>query len=132
MPTLFTRIIDGELPGRFVYSDDQAVAFLSIQPLTPGHTLVVPREEVDEWTDLDPALAGHLMSVAHTIGKALKRAYATPRVGLVIAGFEIPHTHIHVFPVEAMSDFDFARATPMPADTLEIHQQQIRQALSEA
>ncbi|HWS33497.1 MAG TPA: HIT family protein [Actinoplanes sp.] len=132
MSTLFTRIINGELPGHFVHSDDRAVAFLSIQPLTPGHTLVVPREEVNEWTDLDPALAAHLMSVAHTIGGALKRAYASSRVGLVIAGFEIPHTHIHVFPVETMSDFDFTNATAMPTETLATHKQKIQEALSKA
>src|SRR5690242_7525515 len=75
VPTLFTRIINGELPGRFVWRDDQCVAFLSIAPLRPGHTLVVPIAEVDEWTDLEPALASHLMVVAQTIAQAQKRAF---------------------------------------------------------
>ena len=66
MATLFTRIIDGELPGRFVWRDDRAVAFLTISPIQPGHTLVVPRAEVDNWLDLDPAIAAHLMTVAQT------------------------------------------------------------------
>ncbi len=65
MATIFTRIIEGELPGRFVHRDDKCVAFLSIAPLRPGHTLVVPIEEVDHWVDLDPDLLAHLMRVAH-------------------------------------------------------------------
>ena len=87
MPTLFSRIIAGELPGRFLWSDPQAVAFLSINPITPGHSLVVPRAEVDRWIDLPPDLAAHLMRVAHAVGKAVQSAFDTPRVGLVIAGF---------------------------------------------
>ncbi|GAA1613616.1 HIT family protein [Actinoplanes couchii] len=132
MSSLFTRIIDGELPGRFVHSDDKAVAFLSIQPLTAGHTLVVPRAEVDEWTDLDPALAAHVMTVAHTVGKALKLAYGCARVGVVVAGFEIPHTHVHVFPTETMADFDFIRATPMSDEDLEANRKRIVEALRRA
>lgn len=110
MPTLFTRIINGELPGRFVYTDDQAVAFLSIAPLNPGHVLVVPRAEVDQWTDADPALMNHLMDVAHTIGNAAKKAFGAPRAGVIIAGMEVPHLHVHVFPVWSEGDFNFARA----------------------
>ncbi|WP_430791586.1 HIT family protein [Actinoplanes sp. G11-F43] len=130
MSTIFTKIINGELPGRIVYSDDRVAAFLTIQPLTAGHTLVVPRAEVDEWTDLEPALAGHVLSVAHTIGGALKRAYRAPRVGLVIAGFEVPHAHVHVFTAEAMSDFDFARAGAMSDEELDTHQQRVIAALA--
>lgn len=130
MSTIFTKIINGELPGRIVHSDDRVAAFLTIQPLSPGHTLVVPREEVDEWTDLDPELAGHVMSVAHTIGRALKRAYGAPRIGLVIAGFEVPHAHVHVFPAGAMSDFDFARATGMSDEELDAHHKRIIAALA--
>lgn len=110
MPTLFTKIIDGELPGRFVWSDDRAVAFLSINPLGPGHTLVVPRQEVDRWVDADPELNAHLMGVAHTIGRAVQAVWDPPRVGLIVAGFEVPHLHVHVFPAWRMGAFDFATA----------------------
>ncbi len=117
MPTLFSRILAGELPGRFVWSDPQCAAFLTINPITPGHTLVVPRAEVDHWIDLPPDLAAHLMRVAHAVGRAIQSAYATPRVGLVIAGFEVAHTHLHVIGVRSMRDLDFARAdrSPQPA-----------------
>ncbi|MDH3705283.1 MAG: HIT family protein [Acidimicrobiia bacterium] len=111
MATLFTRIIDGELPGRFVWHDDIAVAFLALHPLATGHTLVVPRLEVDQWTDLPTEVAAHLMLVAHHIGVAQKTAFSPTRVGLIIAGFEVPHTHVHVFGADHMGTFDFANAS---------------------
>ncbi|MFM9445582.1 HIT family protein [Streptomyces acidiscabies] len=110
MSTLFTRILSGELPGRFVWEDDRAAAFLSIAPLTPGHTLVVPREEVDRWTDADGELLAHCVSVAQKIGRAAQHAWDAPRAGLIVAGFEVPHMHIHVAPVWEMGDFDFSQA----------------------
>jgi histidine triad (HIT) family protein len=110
MTTIFTRIIDGELPGRFVWRDDECVAFLSIAPLRPGHTLVVPRAEVDHWLDLPVTLTQHLMGVAHEIGRAQMDAFEPARVGLIIAGLEVPHTHVHVVPIEAERDLNFANA----------------------
>src|SRR5690606_32831309 len=89
MSTVFTKIINGELPGRFVWKDDRAVAFLSINPLGPGHTLVVPREEVDHWVDADADLISHLSQVAHTVGRAVREVWQPPRVGVIIAGFEV-------------------------------------------
>lgn len=109
MATLFTKIIDGEIPGRFVWKDEHAVAFLTIAPLRPGHTLVVPRKEVDHWLDLEPDLACHLTRVAQTIGRAIERAFRPTRVGLWIAGLEVPHVHLHVFPAWEIADFDPAR-----------------------
>jgi histidine triad (HIT) family protein len=116
MATLFTKIIEGELPGRFVYRDDQSVAFLSINPLNPGHTLVVPVAEVDHWTDLDPELARHLMGVAQRVGRAQQRIWSPARVGLIIAGMEVPHTHLHVVPIWREADLHFANADKNPSD----------------
>ena len=110
MTTVFTRIVDGELPARFVWSDDRAVAFLSANPLGPGHTLVVPRDEVDQWVDASPALLSHVSTVAHAVGTAIRTVFAPPRVGLLVAGFEVPHLHVHVFPAASMAAFDFATA----------------------
>ncbi|MEU0846070.1 HIT family protein [Streptomyces sp. NPDC005962] len=110
MTTVFSRIIAGELPGRFVWQDPEIVAFLSIAPLRPGHTLVVPRREVDRWTDADGALLARCFEVAQAVGQGVQRAWNAPRAGLVIAGFEVPHLHIHVAPVWDMSDFDFSKA----------------------
>jgi histidine triad (HIT) family protein len=110
MPTIFSRILQGELPARFVWNDERCAVFLSIAPLRPGHALVVPRAEVDHWTDLEPETAAHLMKVAQTIGKAQQAAFEPARVGLMIAGFEVPHVHIHVVPIDGMGDLDFAHA----------------------
>jgi histidine triad (HIT) family protein len=110
MSTVFTRVIAGELPARFVWSDDRAVAFLSANPLGPGHTLVVPREEVDQWVDAAPDLLGHLTNIAHAVGAAVEAVWAPRRVGLLVAGFEVPHLHLHVFPAADMAAFDFANA----------------------
>ena len=114
MATVFTRIIDGELPGRFVWRDPDVVAFLSINPLRTGHTLVVPRVEVDHWIDLDTATAQRCTAVARVIGRAQHRAFGSERVGLIVAGFEVPHAHLHVFPTDTMAEFDFARAARDP------------------
>lgn len=131
MTTLFSRIIDGELPGRFVWQDDRAVAFLSIAPLTTGHTLVVPRAEIDDWTALDNELAGHLIGVARTIGAALRVAFGAPRAGLVIAGFEVPHAHLHVFPAWGMDDFDFGNArSDVPPEEFDLARDRILAALA--
>jgi len=107
--TLFTRIINGEIPGHFVWRDDHCVAFLSIHPLRPGHTLVVSRAEVDHWLDLEPQLAAHLTTVAQSIGKALQQAFKPTKVGLMIAGLEVPHVHLHVVPIGGLHDLDFSR-----------------------
>ena len=110
MATLFTRIIRGEIPGTFVWEDDRAVGFMSINPLRPGHTLVVPREEVDHWLDCPPDLGAHLLEVARVIGGAQMKAFRPERVGLVIAGLEVPHLHLHVVPIDSTRDLDFSRA----------------------
>lgn len=110
MPTVFTRIIDGEIPGTFVWKDDRCVAFMSINPLRPGHVLVVPRDEVDHWLDCPSDLRDHLMEVASTIGKAIHEVHASERVGLMVAGLEVPHLHIHLVPIESVTDLDFGNA----------------------
>ncbi len=114
MASIFTRIIDGEIPGRFVHTDDVCVAFLDVRPLARGHVLVVPRAEVDQWTDLDADTAAHLMRVAQRIGRAQKALLSPARVGLMIAGFEVPHVHVHVVPINGMGDLDFANADTDP------------------
>jgi histidine triad (HIT) family protein len=133
MPTLFTRIIDGEIPGRFVWTDDQAVVFLTIAPMRPGHALVVPRAEVDHWLDLDPDLAAHLTKVAQAVGRAQVSAFSPVRVGLLIAGLEVPHVHLHVVPIDSEADLDFAKAdhSPDPA-TLDDAARRLREALRSA
>ena len=110
MSTLFTKIIDGELPGRFVYRDETCVAFLTIAPICPGHTLVVPRLEIDHWVDLPDEVAGHLAIVARKVGAAQMQAFNATRISLIIAGLEVPHTHLHVLPITSEADIDFRKA----------------------
>lgn len=112
MSTVFSKVINGELPGRFVYRSSDVVAFLSIEPLAYGHVLVVPVEEVDKWTDMAPELWARVNAVAYEIGNAVIQAFDAPRAGNVIAGFEVPHAHIHVFPARSMDDFNFANVIP--------------------
>ncbi|WP_123959548.1 HIT family protein [Corynebacterium pseudopelargi] len=111
--SVFSKIIAGELPGRFVYRSEDVVAFLTIEPLAYGHVLVVPVQEVDRWTDLDPKLWARLSEVAQEIGQAIIKAFDAPRAGFIIAGFDVPHTHIHVFPTSQMADYDFSQAMGM-------------------
>lgn len=133
MSTVFTKIINGELPGRFVWSDDVAVAFLSINPLGPGHTLVVSRAEVDHWVDADTLLLAHLTSVARAVGVAVRGIWQPPRVGLIVAGFEVPHLHVHVFPAWEMRAFDFATAAASVDDAeQDAHRDTLRAALRAA
>lgn len=130
MATIFTRIIEGELPGRFVWRDDECVAFLSINPLRPGHTLVVPRSEADHWIDLPADANAHLMRVAHEIGAAQMAAFTPARVGLIIAGLEVPHVHLHVVPIQRESDLNFANVDLAPsADSMDTAAAAIRSAL---
>lgn len=110
MASIFTKIIEGEIPGTFVWRDERAVAFMTIAPVRPGHTLVVPIEEVDHWIDLDDDLRGHLFDVATMVGRAVQVAFEPTRVGLMIAGLEVPHAHIHVVPIDGMSDLDLSNA----------------------
>jgi len=131
MPTIFTRIIEGELPGRFVHRDDRCVAFLSIAPIRPGHTLVVPIAEVDHWVDLDPDLVQHLMEVSHRIGRAQMSAFSPTRIGVIIAGMEVPHAHIHLVPIDRESDLHFENADQNAQDEdLDAAAEALREALS--
>jgi histidine triad (HIT) family protein len=114
VPSVFSRIIAGELPARFVWKDEHAVAFLSNRPLRPGHTLVVPRLEVDHWLDVDPQILSHLTKMAQVIGRAQMAIFSPARIGLMIAGLEVPHLHIHVVPIRGMQDLDFGNQDPNP------------------
>ncbi|MCH7709832.1 MAG: HIT family protein [Myxococcales bacterium] len=117
MASVFTQIIEGKLPGRFVWKDDDAVAFMTVNPIRPGHTLVVPRLEVDHWIELDAPLAQHLMGVCQAVGQAIQQAFQPIKVGQAIIGLEVPHVHIHLLPIQKITDLDFSKADPNPDPT---------------
>jgi diadenosine tetraphosphate (Ap4A) HIT family hydrolase len=132
MASVFTKIINGDLPGRFVYEDEDVVAFLTIQPMTQGHTLVVPRAEIDQWQDVDAAAFGKVMQVSQLIGKAVCKAFGAERAGLIIAGLEVPHLHVHVFPAYNLTDFGFANVDQNPSpESLDEAQTKIKAALAD-
>ncbi|MDJ0768747.1 MAG: HIT family protein [Ilumatobacter sp.] len=110
MATVFTRIINGELPGTFVWRDDRCVVFMSINPMAHGHALVVPIDEIDHWIDAPADLAAHLFEVTRHIAQAQRAAFSPEKVGVIIAGYEVPHTHIHVIPTNDMAELSFANA----------------------
>ena len=133
MPTIFTRIIDGELPGTFVWRDERCVAFMSINPMAHGHTRVVPIEEVDHWVDGSPELIAHLFEVTRIVATAQQQALNPERVGVIIAGYEVPHAHIHVIPTHDMSEISFENAaTSFDPQLLDAAAGVIRAALVEA
>jgi histidine triad (HIT) family protein len=114
MPTVFTLIIEGKLPARFVWKDESCVVFLSNRPLRAGHALVVPRTEIDHWLDLDAALLAHLSETAQAVGKAQMAGFNPARIGLMLAGLEVPHCHFHVVPIRRVHDLDFGNQDPNP------------------
>ena len=131
MSTVFTRIITGEEPARFVWRDERCAAFLAAAPVQPGHTLVVPIDEVDDWLRLDEADAQHLIVIAQHLGRAIDIAFQPRRVGLMIAGFDVPHVHLHVVPLETPYDFDYDKQVANPStDELDGAKTRILQALT--
>lgn len=118
MASIFSRIIAGELQARFVWQDEDCVAFLSNRPLRPGHTLVVPREEIDHWLDVGGRLWSHLTATAQAIGRAQMAGLKPARVGVMVAGLEVPHVHIHVVPIRSVHDLDFDNQDPDPSDEM--------------
>ncbi|SER96692.1 Diadenosine tetraphosphate (Ap4A) hydrolase [Propionibacterium cyclohexanicum] len=132
MSTVFTKIIEGEFPGRFAWADEQAVAFATIEPISDGHMLVVPRVEVPKYTSAPDELLGHLMSVAKAVGQACEKAFDAPRAALLVAGFEVPHLHLHVLPAWGEAELSFSRARKeVPPAELDAATERVRRALRE-
>lgn len=131
MSTAFEKIIGGEWPGRFVWADGQCVAFATIQPIATGHVLVVPREPYPSWTQCPEDLVAHLMVVARTIALSQQRTFGVERSGLVIAGLEVPHTHLHVVPMRTEADIAFANASSATDGELDSAMEALRSALVE-
>ncbi|MCH4564574.1 HIT family protein [Halomonas sp. EGI 63088] len=130
MATLFTRIIQGELPGHFVWEDERCVAIMTLNPMKPGHLLVIPRQEIDHWDDLPAELSAHLMAVSQKLAKALKRAFPCERVGMLIVGLEVPHVHLHLVPLDRMQDIRVEGLAQAEAEELADAAARIRAALA--
>ena len=115
MSTIFTKIIQREIPCHLIAEDDRFMAFLDVMPLVEGHTLVIPKQEIDYIFDLDPELLGDLMKFAQTIAPALKKAIPCKRVGVAVIGLEVPHAHMHLVPMNRMLDINFSQEKLKPS-----------------
>jgi len=115
MSTIFTKIIQREIPCHLIAEDDRFMAFLDVMPLVEGHTLVIPKQEIDYIFDLDPELLGDLMKFAQTIAPALKKAIPCKRVGVAVIGLEVPHAHVHLVPMNRMMDINFSQEKLKPS-----------------
>ncbi|MDO4613841.1 MAG: HIT family protein [Actinomycetaceae bacterium] len=132
MATLFTRIINGEIPGTFVWADEECVAFMTIEPVTPGHLLLVPRQEAESYWDASPEVVAHMARVAQILSRAQLEAFSTARVAQAVAGFDVPHLHIHLIPVDSEADMALSKAKAAEPSELEEAAAKIRAALSKA
>jgi histidine triad (HIT) family protein len=131
MPSVFTLILNGDLPAHFVYRDEVCAAFMSIEPVKPGHTLVVPTAEVDHWLDLEADTLAHITSVSQKIARDIDRAYSPTKVAMMVLGLEVPHAHIHLIPIDSEADARFSNATSASQDELASSASLIRAQLDE-
>jgi histidine triad (HIT) family protein len=115
MASIFTRIINREIPAYIVAEDEKYIAFLDINPLVVGHTLVVPKKEIDFIFDLDDETLSGLNLFAKRVAQSIKKSISCRRVGVAVIGLEVPHTHIHLVPMNSMNDLNFTRAKLSPA-----------------
>lgn len=128
-PSIFTRIIAGEIPCEKVLEDERFFAFLDIRPIAPGHTLVVPKDQVDKLYEIGDETLSGLMPFAARVAKALEKAMPCRRVGMMVAGFEVPHAHLHLVPINGEGDLSFAHAKAATREDLAAVGTAVRAAL---
>ena len=126
MPTIFTKIINGEIPAHKIAENDEFLAFLDVKPIHPGHTLVIPKKEIDYLFDADDSSLAELIVFAKKVAKAIGKEVPCKRVGVMVAGLEVPHAHIHLIPINSLGDLNFARAKPAANEELARMAQGIR------
>ena len=128
---IFCKIIKGEILSAKVWENDEFLAFLSIAPINPGHTLVIPKRHVDYIFDMDDEELGRFMEVCKPISEALKKAFnpKSGKIGIMVAGLEVPHAHIHLIPVNDEGDLNFDRAKSASSEELEESAQKIKSFL---
>jgi histidine triad (HIT) family protein len=130
MASIFTRIVEREIPAHILSENDEFLAFLDIRPIREGHTLVISKAEVPDIFDLpEPLLAG-LLPFASPVAKAIQEVTGATRVGMALIGLEVPHAHVHLVPIDGLHDLDFRRATPAADEDLAATAERIRAALA--
>lgn len=119
MASIFTRIVNGELPAHKILEDAKYLAFLDLRPVNPGHTLVIPKEEIDYIFDVEDELLKGIFVFAKKVARAIKKTVPCKKVGVIVAGIEVPHAHVHLIPIiESLSELSFARAKSVPQEDL--------------
>ncbi len=126
MPTIFTKIIAGEIPAHKILEDERYLAFLDLRPVNPGHTLVIPKQEIDYIFDIDDELLRGLMTFSKKVARAIGKAFPCKKVGIMVAGIEVPHAHVHLIPINSVGDLNFARAKASTPEELAAAAQRIR------
>lgn len=130
MPTLFTKIINGEIPAYKIAEDERFLAFLDIRPNTKGHTLCIPKQEVNKIFDLDEDTYRDLMMFSRKVAKGLEEAVSCKRVGMAVVGLEVPHVHVHLIPLNSMGDMDFSNNQNLSDDEFKQVADDIRSRIS--
>jgi histidine triad (HIT) family protein len=130
MPSIFSRIVNREIPAQILREDDDYLAFLDVRPIREGHSLVVPKVEIDDVFDLPDSLLSGLLVFARPVAQAIRQATGAPRVGMAVVGLEVPHAHLHLVPIEAITDLEFRNARPADEADLAAVAERIRAALS--
>lgn len=112
MASIFTKILHGEIPCHKLLENDKFIAFLDINPINPGHTLIVPKDEVDYFFDLNTIILSEILTFAQKLVPAMETAVQCRRVGIMVAGLDVPHAHLHLVPIHSEGDLNFSRAKP--------------------
>ncbi len=129
MPSIFSRIVAGEIPAHRLREDDRFLAFLDVRPIRPGHALVIPKEEIDHFFDLPDDLLGELMVFAKPVANAIRSVTGAARVGCAVLGVEVPHAHLHLVPIDGIGDLDFRKAREASQDDLAAMAERVRAEL---
>ena len=129
MPSIFSRIVAGEIPAHRLREDDRFLAFLDVRPIRPGHALVIPKEEIDHFFDLPDDLLAGLMTFAKPVANAIRSVTGAARVGCAVVGVEVPHAHLHLIPVDGVGDLDFRKSSEADQDDLAALAERIRAEL---
>ena len=130
MPSIFTRIINREIPAHILREDDEYLAFLDVRPIRPGHSLGIPKQEIDDVFDLPDELLSGLLVFARPVANAIRETSGAQRVGMAVLGIEVPHAHVHLVPIDGLGDLDFRKAQPADDEDLAAMAERIRAALA--
>lgn len=131
MASIFTRIVEREIPAHILGEDEEYLAFLDVRPIREGHTLVIPKAEIPDVFDLRESLLAGLLPFAQPIARAIQEVTQATRIGIAVIGLEVPHAHVHLVPIDGLHDLDFRRARPAPDEELAATAERIRAKLGQ-